>query len=137
MKKVCPVVLRSGNEGYEVLAFKHPIAGYQIVKGTIEENERAEIAGIRELMEESGIHGEIANYLGAWDSGYQNQVWEFYVMSVTSHLPNEWEFYTEDDGGHNFSFFWQPLNEKLNDQWHPLFQGAIGFIKRAITKLST
>lgn len=29
--KVCPVVLRSGNLGLEILMFRHPLAGVQLV----------------------------------------------------------------------------------------------------------
>ncbi|MEF1341314.1 DNA mismatch repair protein MutT, partial [Vibrio rotiferianus] len=32
--KVCPLVLR--NQNSEILLFKHPLAGIQLVKGTVE-----------------------------------------------------------------------------------------------------
>ena len=53
--KVCPVLTRSGAHGREILAFVHPTAGHQIVKGTLEEGEALEPAALRELAEESGI----------------------------------------------------------------------------------
>lgn len=33
--KACPVVLRHSTE-LEILAFRHPLAGLQLVKGTVE-----------------------------------------------------------------------------------------------------
>lgn len=53
--KVCPVVLRQGNEGTEILVFRHPLAGVQLVKGTREAGESIAQAALRELAEESGI----------------------------------------------------------------------------------
>lgn len=39
MKKVVPVILRhqKHEHGLEILAFRHPLAGIQLVKGTIEQ----------------------------------------------------------------------------------------------------
>ena len=52
--KVVPIVLRR-RERLEILAFRHPQAGTQLVKGTLENLEKAEDATLRELAEESGI----------------------------------------------------------------------------------
>ncbi|ETZ10244.1 DNA mistmatch repair protein MutT [Vibrio parahaemolyticus M0605] len=75
--KVCPVVLRKKNQ--EILLFQHPLAGIQLVKGTVETFDESYItAAKRELAEESGIaHIISARYLGSWDSGFQNQAWHF------------------------------------------------------------
>ena len=50
--KVCPVVFRRVDSVVEVLAFEHPVAGYQLVKGTVESGESIETAALRELAEE-------------------------------------------------------------------------------------
>lgn len=55
IEKVVPVIFRNINQTTEILVFKHPIAGIQIVKGTVEVNEELETAALRELYEESGI----------------------------------------------------------------------------------
>ncbi|PJX25247.1 hypothetical protein CAP48_04060 [Advenella sp. S44] len=39
MENACSVVVRTSEDGLEVLAFRHPSAGKQFVKGTIEEGE--------------------------------------------------------------------------------------------------
>ncbi len=52
--KVCPVVFRDASM-QQILAFEHPKAGVQLVKGGIEPGESVRAAALRELAEESGI----------------------------------------------------------------------------------
>jgi|TARA_R100000027_G_scaffold36772_1_gene27027 8-oxo-dGTP pyrophosphatase MutT (NUDIX family) len=54
MDKACPVVLRNRENQLEILAFRHSLAGIQLVKGTIEPNESSLAASQRELFEEAG-----------------------------------------------------------------------------------
>jgi len=56
-EKVCPVVHQQVDGVLEVLAFRHPSAGNQFVKGTIEDGEPPPTAALRELREESGNRG--------------------------------------------------------------------------------
>ena len=63
-RKACPVVLLRTPGRIEILAFRHPIAGCQLVKGTIEAGETIQTAAERELLEESGIIGTATDYLG-------------------------------------------------------------------------
>lgn len=128
--KACPVVVRGGRE---VLAFVHPLAGKQIVKGTIEVGEEPADAALRELAEESGI----AKCLSAKPIGESaviadGQLWHF-VLCETEPLPDRWNFFTADDGGHEFRFFWQPLESKLDAEWRPVFVHAIAQIQRLLT----
>lgn len=58
MKKVVPVILRQQKQVLEILAFRHPLAGSQLVKGTIEQGEKYDEAAIRELYEEAGLTAE-------------------------------------------------------------------------------
>ncbi len=110
----------------EVLAFRHPLAGLQLVKGTIESGETAGAAAVRELAEEAGLAqaGPITA-LGVWQSQYEAQVWSFQLVPVAATTPEAWEHYTHDGGGHLFSFFWHPLRVEPTAEWHPLFQGAL------------
>ena len=110
MNKACPIVLRGYEDNLQLLAFSHPYAGNQLVKGTIEVNESLENACIRELYEESGVIAKPSRFLGAWNSGYENQQWGLYLMASESGLPSHWEHYTSDDSGLIFKFFWQPLD---------------------------
>jgi 8-oxo-dGTP pyrophosphatase MutT (NUDIX family) len=128
--KACPVVIRRGALGDEVLAFRHPVAGVQLVKGTIEVGEPAGDAALRELEEESGIvSAELARSLGVWSSGYDGQIWEFFEVRVPESLPVRWRHFAHDDGGHEFQFFWHALAENPTAEWHSLFVAALEFIR--------
>ena len=133
INKACPIVLRQSAYGIEILAFEHPLAGYQIVKGTVEPGETPEQAAIRELAEESGLHASVERSLGSWVPGFENHHWALVLMNGPSAIPDEFQFFTQDDGGHWFRFFWQPLDAPLSKLWHPLFQSALAEIR---TRLS-
>ena len=134
MNRACPVVLRNKNNQLELLAFKHPKGGSQLVKGNIKKGESLESACIRELEEESGIQAQVVRQIGVWDSNFKNQIWGFCLMHYEGLQPDTWEFDTHDDGGHIFSFFWQPLNSQLNDSWNEVYTNAFQYIKNALGK---
>ncbi len=133
MNKACPVVIRKNHGIYELLAFRHPKAGNQIVKGTIESNESLQAACERELYEESGLVGKAVSYLGEWKADFEGQVWGFCEIELENKPSDYWEHYCLDDNGHTFSFYWQELNAKLDDTWPPLFKGAIEYIRTSLT----
>lgn len=123
--KACPVVVQIIDGMEHLLVFKHPLAGYQLVKGTIELGERPSHAAVRELAEESGIsNAQAVRDLGSWDAGYEQQIWSFQLCEVAESLPHQWSFDTHDDGGHVFDFFWHPLKADLPTPCHALFQAA-------------
>ena len=132
MNRACPIILRNKNNQLELLAFKHPKEKNQLVKGNIKKGESLENACIRELAEESGIQAQVVRQLGSWDSNFKNQVWGFCLMHYEDILPDVWDFATQDDGGHIFSFFWQPLNSPLNDNWNEVYTNAFHYIKNAL-----
>ncbi len=134
MNKACPVVLRHKNNTLELLAFEHPTEGNQLVKGGIKKGEPIESACIRELKEESGIDAQVVRQLGIWEPNFKNQIWGICLMHYEDILPDTWEFETEDDDGHIFSFFWQPLNSPLNDNWNQVYTDAFHYIKNALDK---
>ena len=129
--KVCPLVLRKQNR--EILLFKHPLAGVQLVKGTVEPFDCDFLsAAKRELVEESGI--ELVNrttYLGAWESGFQEQRWHF-VLCECEVLPEHWVFHTKDDGGHDFELFWHEVAKDISSHAHPVFQRALEQVRQLI-----
>lgn len=135
--KACPVILRHHGEdhaSYDILAFRHPKAGSQLIKGTIEPNEAPAAAALRELYEESGIgDATIQRSLGLWNAGVLGQIWAFYLCTTTTPLPETWQHYTTDGGGHTFTFFWQPIIAPLDEQWHPVFVGAINHVRRHLS----
>jgi len=130
--KVCPVVLRRKEGRVDILAFRHPTAGLQLVKGSLEPREDAAQATLRELCEESGIcNAEIVSFLGTFRVDDPNQEWHAFLCS-TGPLPDTWLHSTEDSGGHDFSFFWHPLEQEPDDNWHAIFKQAIGFIRKML-----
>ncbi len=131
--KACPVVVRIIDGMEHLLVFKHPLAGYQLVKGTIELAERPSHAAVRELAEESGIRtAQAVRDLGSWNAGYEQQIWSFQLCEVAESLPHQWRFDTHDDGGHVFEFFWHPLKADLPTPCHMLFQTAWAQIRNRL-----
>lgn len=123
--KACPVLLRTIDGRLHGLAFRHPLAGIQVVKGSIKPGEPYADAAVRELAEESGVKAATATQdLGTWASGFQHQVWSFQRCEAPGPLPATWTFETADDGGRVFDFFWHPLHRDLPSPCHWLFQAA-------------
>ena len=132
MHKVAPIVLRR-SEVLEILAFRHPKAGTQLVKGTWEEGESAEKASLRELAEESGImNASVDRELGQLPFRRIRQHWHFYLCQVPDQLPDRWTFFTQDGGGHLFDFFWHELNRPPGHGWHADFRRALTFVRRKL-----
>lgn len=133
MKKVVPVILRHQKHGLEILAFRHPLAGIQLVKGTIEQEEKYDEAAIRELFEEAGLIADPnPKFIGDFKLKSNQQDWYFYLCEVSADLAETWIHHCQDDGGLDFEFFWFPLNQKPNESWHESFQEALAFLREKL-----
>jgi 8-oxo-dGTP pyrophosphatase MutT (NUDIX family) len=127
--KVCPVVFRDSSMR-QILAFEHPLAGTQLVKGSIEPGETVRAAALRELEEESGISNTgIAHDLGAWNSGHNDHVWSLQLCHFNPMLPENWVHRCEDGGGHDLQFFWHDVREAPDENWRPHFRRALEAIQ--------
>lgn len=127
--KACPVLFRDSSLR-QILAFEHPDAGLQLVKGTIEPGEDARDAALRELAEEAGISNiAIARDLGTWHSGYNDHVWSLQLCTYVPDLPEGWVHHCRDDGGHDLRFFWHNVSEDAGNAWHPQFRRALAAIR--------
>ncbi|MFQ6547945.1 NUDIX domain-containing protein [Aestuariibius sp. 2305UL40-4] len=115
-------MLRPAGGRLEILAFRHPLAGLQLVKGTIEAGEDPGAAACRELAEECGLVA-VGPPVFLFDSSDLPDAdrWFFYLCPVEGVLEDRWDFETADDGGQRFRFFWHGLEDDLSDEWHPLF----------------
>jgi 8-oxo-dGTP pyrophosphatase MutT (NUDIX family) len=131
MNKACPVVLRIKENRLELLAFKRPTAGKQLVKGSLKKGESLENACVRELEEESGIRGRTVKRLGVWEANHKKQTWGFCLMHFEESLPDRWSYDTKDDGGQRFRFFWQPFDRPIDAGWDDVHANAFEHIKRA------
>lgn len=127
-KKACAAVLRQTGSGQELLVFRHPQAGCQIVKGGIEAGETPEAAAEREMYEESGRFVRAQRQLGMVTFGDLRQDW-YFVLCDGSRLPDVWSHRTSDGSGHLFEFFWHRLSDEPAEDWHPVYADALRFIK--------
>jgi len=131
--KACPVLLRRQEGRLQILAFRHPKAGCQIVKGTVEEDEEPRQTVLRELGEESGIDdARVIEPLGQLLFQKDKQRWHLFLCQVERILPDAWEHFTTDGGGHNFAFFWHDLHEVPGDEWYPMFRSALAFLRERL-----
>lgn len=131
--KACPVIL-SSIPGTHILLFRHPIAGVQLVKGTIEAGETPAQTALRELSEESGIEAaSVVSDMGCWDAGHLDQIWSFQLCYAQALLPEQWTHHTLDDHGHTFRFFWAPLDDLPFANCHPVFRRALRYLTATLT----
>ena len=126
-ERVCPLIFRSGTAGLEILAFRHPNAGLQIVKGGLQRGETPAAAAMRELREESGIAQAPLKDAGPFDVAGAS--WHFFWAILTG-LPDRWAHDTEDDLDHVFQFFWHALDDPMTRDWHPIFHEAVDHARR-------
>ncbi|MGE8335132.1 NUDIX hydrolase [Pseudomonas laurylsulfatiphila] len=131
--KACPVILLNSSVP-RILLFRHPLAGVQLVKGTIESGETPPQAALRELKEESGIAATVVCDMGCWIAQHLDQIWSFQLCEAQVQLPEEWTHYTLDDHGHAFSFFWASLDDLPFTECHPVFYRALMHVKSTLSK---
>lgn len=137
MEKVCPFILRKNAElQTEVLVFQHPVAGIQLVKGTLEADESIVEAAIRELFEESGIIRTVEHCAYIGQCQIASTPWHFIAIDILDlSLSEQWQYQTLDDYGHVFSFFWLPVPHLLaldESRIHPKYLDAVLYILRTI-----
>jgi len=127
--KVCPVVFRDASMR-QILAFEHPRAGVQLVKGYIEPGETVRAAALRELAEESGIADSgVVEDLGTFDSEHHGHVWSLQLCTFPQPLPESWTHHCAEDGGYDFRFFWYDVSQSPGEHWRPHYRRALHAIR--------
>ncbi|MEZ4647322.1 MAG: NUDIX domain-containing protein [Candidatus Eisenbacteria bacterium] len=135
--KACPCVLRTGRGRAEILVFRHPLAGIQVPKGTVEDAEAIDDAVLRELREETGVTcarieskiGEFDRHVGAGeDEGgeLERHVWHVYHVSTDEERPR-WTHRPTGGGVESkfeFECFWHRLGDS-DPGFHPVFRRVL------------
>jgi 8-oxo-dGTP pyrophosphatase MutT (NUDIX family) len=107
--KACAVVLHPDGAPARLLAFEHPKAGLQLVKGGIEPGETPQYAAMRELYEEAGLESTAA--LPLCIDEIDGVLWHFVLCRAKPPVHERWQHLCKDDGGLLFRFFWQQIDE--------------------------
>lgn len=125
--KACACVVQAGR----LLVFRHPLAGVQLPKGTIDPGETPAEAVLRELAEESGLvldaralavgTFEIERLANGFISGEtpERQRWHVFLILPEAPLPERWAHTAHgspEEDGFVFDYFWHPLAEAFPDE---------------------
>jgi 8-oxo-dGTP pyrophosphatase MutT (NUDIX family) len=117
------------------VAFEHPLAGFQLVKGSIEPGESPEAAAVREMQEEAGVAVHAVRSLGTLEP-VEGQRWSLTLCEALHPLADRWVHRTADDGGHEFRFFWQGLSAPLSAQWALPYQAVVAYLRAVSSNIS-
>jgi 8-oxo-dGTP pyrophosphatase MutT (NUDIX family) len=145
IQKAAACVVRTGLRGPELLAFRHPVAGVQIPKGSVEPGEDPGDAVLRELAEESGISGarivrgiglhELEVETGPTETGPPEiQVWHTFLIAVDQELPDAWSHHvlgSEVEAGLMFDYFWLPI-QHARAAFTSRYHASIDFVIREL-----
>ncbi|MDA8740983.1 NUDIX domain-containing protein [Rhodobacteraceae bacterium] len=137
--KAVAAVVRDYGRGSELLVFRHPLAGVQLPKGTVETKEAYAAAALRELHEESGLYLTLKPQpIGVWhrrmgagankDRHLEKHIWHIFALEVRHPLPDHWSHTavgSPAEEGLVFEFFWRPFGPDLHREVHPLFAPTV------------
>ncbi|MEO0485415.1 MAG: NUDIX domain-containing protein [Pseudomonadota bacterium] len=129
--KAVPLVLHPGGAPLRVLAFTHPLAGAQIVKGTVEPREAPARAAVRELWEEAGLTAIAALPLAVREDVRDGERWHFVLCRIRPPVRERFQHYCKDDGGHLFRFFWHKL-EAQPGPFQPPFDRVLEVVQEML-----
>ncbi|WP_147103728.1 NUDIX domain-containing protein [Tateyamaria sp. syn59] len=129
VRKALVFILR----GPDILVFRHPLAGVQLPKGTVEAHETTLAAARREVFEEVGLvlTGPLIP-LGAWVCPSLPATWHVFVADAPSDAPDEWRHAPTGGGEEDdltFDVFW---TEAANARTllHPLFLPVLDMLEQ-------
>lgn len=109
LQKACPIVLREGGRGAEILVYSHRGAGTRLVTGIMAPREAPEAAAIRELREASGLKGRRAEGPSRRVTPVEAECWHL-VPCVAPGAPDNWiHAASRRGGGRLVRFRWLPV----------------------------
>jgi 8-oxo-dGTP pyrophosphatase MutT (NUDIX family) len=110
-RKVTALITRPGPDGPEVIVLDHPVSGYQLPAGTVEDGERFEAAARREGWEKTGALGlELVRGLAMFRDHRDEERHVFHLRS-TVEMPDEWLVLTPDGRKLPWECFWSPIDD--------------------------
>lgn len=142
--KAMPCVVRPSAGGAELLVIRHPRAGIQIPKGTVEPGEDVETAALRELEEETGVRtAKLVRALGCCEriagagtdetGPLEHHRWHVFRVELTGPVADRWTHRVTapgDEQGMDFGCHWLPLAPDSAQLLHPAFVPAFELILR-------
>lgn len=138
-KAVACVVRRDPGQGPALLCFRHPLAGVQIPKGTVEHGEDIAAATLRELEEETGLTLTTApDFIGTWDRDFADGAvhrWHIGLLPAPDGVPDTWRHRASGspaEDGLIFDLHWLPVDGRLPARLDPLFAPAARLIAAAL-----
>lgn len=148
VNKALAAVIRQQDGKPELLVFRHPFAGIQLPKGTVETNESIEQATLRELSEESGISlsdqqdvvGTCESFVRGGpkeDGPLEKHIWSITIFFVDQELPDKWRHKVEGEGlekGMLFEYFWLSIDASLPSKLHEYFRPSAKIILNNLSK---
>ncbi len=138
IEKAVAAVVRRAEGRRELLVFRHPLAGVQIPKGTMEPGETIAEAALRELEEESGLALACTpDHIGTWERVLASRIegdgmprvhpWHVCLMDAPPGLPESWSHCatgSPEEEGLIFDYRWLAIDAALPAALHPLFDAV-------------
>ncbi|MEX0310201.1 MAG: NUDIX domain-containing protein [Tateyamaria sp.] len=111
-----------------VLAFRHPLAGVQLPKGTLQPGETPDVAARREVFEEVGVAVSAPlRAVGTWICPEPASIWHGFVADAPRDLPASW-CHAPTGGGEESGLVFEVIWVRMSDArhvFHPLFHPVL------------
>jgi 8-oxo-dGTP pyrophosphatase MutT (NUDIX family) len=109
-RKVTALITRPGHAGPEVIVFDHPVSGYQLPAGTVEDGESFAAAARREAWKQTGALGlELVRELAVCTLRGEDR--HIFHLRATIDLPDAWRVATPDSGGQVWWCSWMRIDD--------------------------
>lgn len=139
IQKACPIVLQHRSDGVYVLVFRHPLAGNQLPKGTVDLGETPAVTAVRELHEETGLQGIVVrqiDFLVSYvpddrEPALWRNEWHIFLMDCPDAPQGEWDhapWGSPEEEELLFHCWWQKLGDPYQD-YYPSFRRVLTMLE--------